>query len=82
MGGEEAKVGQRVAKGALAASLLRRLGDFDLRFFLADALEMRCLVKCWTVELKGWREGPDFRWPAQNLCPRLYSKFSFIFNSH
>ncbi len=44
----------RVAKGALAASLLRRLGDFDLRFFLADVLEMRCLVKCWTVELKGW----------------------------
>ena len=82
VGGEEAEVGQRVAKGALAASLLRRLGDFDLRFFPADVLGMGWFVSCAVGELKGWREGPDFRWPAQNSSPRLYPYFPFIFNSH
>ena len=40
----KAKVGQRVAKGALPASLLRRLGDFDWRFFPADVLGMGWFV--------------------------------------
>ena len=45
--------GQGWAKGGCWPLSWRRPGDFDLRFFLADVLEMSCLVKCWTVELKG-----------------------------
>ena len=78
----KAKVGQRVAKGALAASLLRRLGDFDLRFFPADVLEMGRLVKCWTVELKGWRQDREIPSPTQNPSTRLYPYFQLTFNSH
>ncbi len=59
-----------------------RLGDFDLRFFLADVLEMDWVVSCAVRELKGWRERPDFRSPAKNLCPRLYPKFHLTSNSH
>ena len=78
----EGEGGRGWAKGALAASLLRRLGDFDLRFFLADALEMGCLVKCWTVELKGWRQDREIPSTTQNSSPRLYPKFHLTFNSH
>ena len=57
-------------------------GDFDLRFFLADVLEMGWFVSCAVGELKGWREGPDFPSPAQNPSTRLYPKFHLTFNSH
>ena len=46
----KAKVGEEGWRLPLAP---RRLGNFDLRFFLADVLEMSCLVKCWPGELKG-----------------------------
>ena len=72
----------RLGKGRPLALARHRVGDFDLRFFLADVLEMGWLVKCWTLELKGWRERPDFQSPAQNPPTGLYPKFHLTFNSH
>ena len=74
-GGEVAEVGQRVAAR-------HRLGDFVLRFFLADVLGMGWVVSCAVGELKGWRGNRGNRTPSQNSCPRLYPYFQLIFNSH
>ena len=63
-------------EGRLMPLARRRLGDFDLRFFLADVLEMGWFVSCAVGELKGWRQDREIPSPTQTR-PQVYTQ-SFI----